>query len=245
MNESEWLSNPPLGRMLDYIEDVARERKIRLFALACCRRVECALVDDRSRSALAGLEQYIEGQLNRDDLLMLRALAKEASDAIESPLYVDGAVEGNSESAAACAVFCSTDPESASPSQQSITLSSVASAAFWARAALSDPVWRRTKSSAEAEAADAAENQMQAALLRDIFGNPFRSVSLDRAWLTTDVLALARGIYDERAFDRMPILADALQDAGCDNDDILFHCRDANQVHVRGCWVLDLILGKA
>ena len=84
----------------------------------------------------------------------------------------------------------------------------------------------------------------QIAYLRDIFGNPFRPVALNPAWLTSDVLALARGIYDERAFERMPILADALQDAGCDNADILTHCRDAKQVHVRGCWVLDLLLGK-
>jgi hypothetical protein len=84
----------------------------------------------------------------------------------------------------------------------------------------------------------------QARLLRDIFGNPFRPIALDPAWLTSDVLALARGIYDERAFDRMPILADALQDAGCDSEDVLNHCRDANQVHVRGCWVVDLVLGK-
>jgi hypothetical protein len=81
-------------------------------------------------------------------------------------------------------------------------------------------------------------------LLRDIFGDPFCPVSLRSAWLTSDVLALARGIYDERAFDRMPILADALQDAGCDNDDILNHCRDASLTHVRGCWVVDLVLGK-
>ena len=63
------------------------------------------------------------------------------------------------------------------------------------------------------------------------------------AWLTSDVVALARGIYDDRAFECMPILADALQDAGCDNPDVLHHCRDANQVHVRGCWVVDLLLG--
>src|SRR5262245_47503017 len=81
-------------------------------------------------------------------------------------------------------------------------------------------------------------------LLRDIFGNPFRPVKLKRAWLTSDVLALARGIYEDHAFDRMPILADALQDAGCDNESVLNHCRDANQVHVRGCWVVDLLLGK-
>jgi hypothetical protein len=89
-----------------------------------------------------------------------------------------------------------------------------------------------------------AELDAIAALIRDIFGNPFRPVALDPAWLTTDVLALARGIYADRVFDRMGIFADALQDAGCENEDVLFHCRAANQVHARGCWVLDLVLGK-
>jgi hypothetical protein len=81
-------------------------------------------------------------------------------------------------------------------------------------------------------------------ILRCIFGNPFRPVAFDPAWRTSDVLALAQGIYAERAFDRMPILADALQDAGCNNDDILSHCRDTGTPHARGCWVVDLILGK-
>jgi hypothetical protein len=81
-------------------------------------------------------------------------------------------------------------------------------------------------------------------VLRDIFGNPFRPVSLNPEWRTSTVVALATGIYAERAFDRMPILADALQDAGCDNDDILSHCRDTSLTHVRGCWVVDLVLGK-
>jgi hypothetical protein len=81
-------------------------------------------------------------------------------------------------------------------------------------------------------------------LLRDIFGNPFRPVTFDPEWRTTTALALAQGIYEERAFDRLPILADALQDAGCDNDDILNHLRDTTTPHVRGCWALDLVLGK-
>jgi hypothetical protein len=81
-------------------------------------------------------------------------------------------------------------------------------------------------------------------LIRDIFGNPFRPVALDPAWLTSDVVALARGVYAERAFDRMPILADALQDAGCDCEEVLNHCRDATAAHVRGCWALDLVSGK-
>ena len=69
-------------------------------------------------------------------------------------------------------------------------------------------------------------------------------MSLQPSWLTSTVVAPAAGISDEGAFDRMPILADALQDAGCDSEDILAHCRDPKQGHVRGCWVIDLVLGK-
>jgi hypothetical protein len=89
------------------------------------------------------------------------------------------------------------------------------------------------------------EQALRARLLRDIFGNPFRPVAFAPEWRTDTVLALARQMYESRDFGAMPILADALQDAGCDSDDILSHCRDANQVHVRGCWVVDLVLGKA
>ena len=88
-----------------------------------------------------------------------------------------------------------------------------------------------------------AEQQFQSMLLRDIFGNPFRPATLDPAWLTSTVVALAEGIYQERAFDRMPILADAIQDAGCDNADILSHCR-SESTPVRGCWVIDLRTGR-
>lgn len=80
--------------------------------------------------------------------------------------------------------------------------------------------------------------------LRCVAGNPFRPITFSPSWRTDTALALARQMYESREFSPMPILADALQDAGCDNDDILSHCRDANQVHVRGCWVVDLVLGK-
>jgi len=82
------------------------------------------------------------------------------------------------------------------------------------------------------------------ALLRDILGNPFRPVAFDPAWLTDTALSLARHIYESRDYSAMPILADALQDAGCDNAGILNHCR-GNGPHVRGCWVVDLVLGKS
>jgi hypothetical protein len=84
----------------------------------------------------------------------------------------------------------------------------------------------------------------QSGLIRDIFGNPFRPASCSESWRTDSAVALARQMYDSRDFGAMPILADALQDAGCDNEDILAHCRDPKQVHVRGCWVVDLVLGK-
>jgi hypothetical protein len=88
-----------------------------------------------------------------------------------------------------------------------------------------------------------AERATQAALLREIVGHPFRTAVCDSAWLTSDVLLLANGIYEGKAFDRMPILADALQDAGCENTDILDHCRGPGP-HVCGCWVVDLLLDK-
>jgi hypothetical protein len=90
------------------------------------------------------------------------------------------------------------------------------------------------------------EDRVQADLLRDIFANPFRHTTLDPGWLIRNggvVVKLAQGIYAERAFDRLPILADALEDAGCGDADILAHCRGGGE-HVRGCWVVDLLLGK-
>ena len=86
----------------------------------------------------------------------------------------------------------------------------------------------------------------QSDFLRDIFGNPFCPISLDPAWLTLNdgtVLRIAQAIYGDRGFERLPHLADALEKAGCDEADILTHCRQLGK-HVRGCWVLDLLLGR-
>ena len=87
------------------------------------------------------------------------------------------------------------------------------------------------------------KKQGVAVIIRDIFGNPFRPVAFAPAWRSDTAVSLARGMYDSRDFGAKPILADALQDAGCDNDDILSHCR-GEEAHVCGCWVVDLVLGK-
>jgi hypothetical protein len=99
-------------------------------------------------------------------------------------------------------------------------------------------------SPAEQDSQHSAERAAQTALIRDIFGNPFRPIAFSPEWRTDTVVALASQMYESRDFGAMPILADALQDAGCDSEDILTHCRDPRQVHVRGCWVVDLVLEK-
>jgi hypothetical protein len=86
-----------------------------------------------------------------------------------------------------------------------------------------------------------------AGLLRDTVGNPFRPVVLSPAvlaWNAGTVYHIAQAIYEERAFDHLPILADDLEEAGCTNPDVLNHCRQPG-LHIRGCWVVDLVLGKA
>jgi hypothetical protein len=93
---------------------------------------------------------------------------------------------------------------------------------------------------------DSAEREHVIPILRDIVGNPFHSIQIERkrlAWNSGTLPKLAQTIYTDRAFDRLPILADALLDAGCDNAAILDHCRSPGP-HVRGCWVVDLLLGK-
>lgn len=129
-------------------------------------------------------------------------------------------------------------------------------AAAAARAASASPSYDQTASAAAFAANTFAKKSgandklrkrecaVQAAILRDIFGNPFRPVRFSSSWRTDTAVALARTMYESREFGAMPILADALQDAGCDSEDVLSHCR-GTEPHVRGCWVCDLVLDKA
>ena len=90
---------------------------------------------------------------------------------------------------------------------------------------------------------DSIDPQRQVQILRDLFGNPFRPANIAPSCRPSKLVALAQGIYDNYAFDRLPVFADALEEAGCDNPEVLNHCR-APGPHVRGCWVVDLVLGK-
>jgi hypothetical protein len=90
-----------------------------------------------------------------------------------------------------------------------------------------------------------ANRDVQIELFRDLFGNPFRPITFDPSWQTSATASLAQSMYDSRDFAAMPVLADALEEAGCRQEEILGHCRGESAPHVRGCWVVDLVLGKA
>jgi hypothetical protein len=243
LTEAEWLGQPTTWQMIEFLADIGSERKLRLFAHACCQRIEHLLVDPRSQAALSALADYADAcGRGEPGLLCDEALA--AKRAIEAPLVWDNCLHTTAESHAASAVvYASHTAYVGARRTPHYGTSTVGCAANAAVVAIGSVAYRRAEIRSETEAAEGIEAAIQAALLRDIFGNPFRPVAFDPDWRTSTVTALAKQMYGSRDFSAMPILADALQDAGCDSDDILDHCRGAGP-HVRGCWVVDLVLGK-
>jgi hypothetical protein len=245
MNHAEWLSCTNPTSMLEHVLTFASNRKRRLFGCACCRRVWTSL-DAERQQGVETIERYVEGLASDDELIAVAQRNKNSGrahyehyrrllDAGATRQEIDRefavSQEGFAVNAAAELWDCSY------PFAGTYT----ANLALMKRFPLHGPV--DPKIEEEHESCRIEEAAAQAALLRDVFGDPFRGVAIKAEWKTSDVLALAQGIYAERAFDRMPILADALQDAGCYYTDILSHCRGP-EPHVRGCWVVDLILGK-
>jgi hypothetical protein len=218
VTEEDWLASCNPKAMLGHLRPKFSDRKLRLFACACCRRVLRLASDARIVGILNTLERYANGEGRERDRIDARKAAEAIHDNVNKP---QDCISSELRNAA----------------QKTLNWGS------WHPGSLAAAAvgWSDHAHFAERKSEERAE---QAPILREMVGNPFRPVALDPAWLTSDVLALARGIYDDRAFDRMPILADALQDAGCTNDDILNHCR-GDGPHVRGCWVIDLLLGKA
>jgi len=224
MTEAEWLGCDDPLEMLDFLRSRSpvSDRKERLFACGCCRRIWHLLKDPRSRDAVEAAESYVDGCF---DGLAMSAVAAEADAAI-------GDVSLMSQAAEHAAV-------AAAQASSLVHMGRAAEAAAVAAGdALSPENWLQAKWD---------EQVLQSDMLRCVFGNPFRPVSIAPVWLVWNdgtVHRVAQAIYDERAFDRMPILADALEDAGCTNQAILDHCRQPGE-HVRGCWVVDLLLGKS
>jgi hypothetical protein len=235
MTEAEWLACTNSQKMLTFLlsTDKATERQLRLFACACCRRIWHLLRDEGSSWVVVVAERRADGEASREEILAGMKQANvghiQAIDAMMS-----SGSRNQTDLRAKEAVVYTLQPDTASAVRIAITRA--AEALSSPRGGLDDPF----KCSARGLK---AEKQAQADLLRCIIGNPFRALNAEPAWFTPTVVALAQTIYAERAFDRMPILADALEDAGCTDADILSHCRGPGP-HVRGCWCLDLLLIK-
>jgi hypothetical protein len=236
MTEAQWLACRDPEAMLKFLRRKASDRKRRLFACACCRRVWDLIPDERSRSAVGLAEQFADGLTDRAALDAARVVARDAYQQFSTakgPPY-----DGHYATGACVCVVAGKAGDAVK------AWYGAASATQMRRMADSREQTPAFTSHPVMQASWETERAAQSASLRDIFGNPFRPVAVDPNWLTSTVVALAKGIYEERAFDRLPILADALQDAGCDHEDILDHCRGPGP-HARGCWVVDLVLGKA
>ncbi len=223
MTEAEWLACDDPRAMLRLLGSETSDRKLRLFFVVCCRRMWHLLIDERSRAAVEMAELIADELASEQDRIAANAAADQACRAAvlsrqDGPeMYILAA------RAAGITVY---------PKGIEAGMAFVSACRLIAR----DPTSGLGGKQAEMVACCIA--------LREIFSNPFRPVSFAPDWRTSTAISLAQGMYDSRDFTAMPILADSLQDAGCEHADILTHCRDEKQVHVRGCWVVDLVLGK-
>jgi hypothetical protein len=255
MTEAEWLNctdpNPMIRFLLgtDHPRIQAAEafpncrssdRKLRLFACACYYRIRHLLPDVRAQVAVEVAEQVADGLKSDNERRRAEAGVREPLDALEYRWRASRGPERISllpthEALALAEVILWDQAQKAAyyaASNAHLALACIANPS----AASSDSGFSRSR---------AAEERVQTALLRCIF-NPLHSVSIDPAWLTwndSTVQKLALAIYVERAFGRLPILADALEEAGCGDEELLAHCRGEGP-HVRGCWAVDLILGR-
>lgn len=218
MTEREWLECTDPQEMLEFLRGKASERKLRLFTCAYCHPIL------QENEAVQVAERFADGLATSAERKHAR---KEAVKAVNRSAGWGGINDLMAVADSAIArILC---PPGRIYRECGTLPRMVVAAVRVVNAQASDDM-----------------KQAQAMLLRDIFRNPYRPVVINPAiitWNDGTVPKIAQAIYDERAFDRMPILADALEEAGCTIPDILIHCRQPGE-HIRGCWAVDLILGK-
>jgi len=224
MTELEWMACDEAHRILAFVRGKASDRKLRLFAVGCCRRIWHLMMDERSRGAVEVAERFADGEASQDEVF-----------GNENVLNgTDMSTFSGSEFFSCNAAYNLVGLEELNYHTNEVRTNAAAAVASAGFAPDLRQEWLE---------ASRIEGVHQSDLLRCILGNPFRPITLDPAWLSSTAKQLAAAIYNDRAFDRLPILADALEDAGCTNQDILNHCRQSGE-HCRGCWVVDLLLGK-
>ncbi len=256
MTKAEWLTctdpdlmlrfllgtnHPRLQAVESFPACKTSDRKLRMFACACYHRIRHMLPLPLAQPAVEVAERVADGMLPVEELQLAETRLREPLDAIEGPWRASLGAER---------IALLPTHEALALALQVVWLQApkaawyASSNAHYAVAAMANP--GAASSDGDFGASQVAEKRVQADLVRDIFGNHFRSTAIDPTCLTWKaglIQRLAQTIYDEPAFDRLPLVATALEEAGCDNAEILAHLRGPGP-HVRGCWALDLVLGK-
>lgn len=213
VTEAEWLACSDMNRMFEFLSGRTSDRKLRLFACACFGRIWDRL-PATIRRAVEISERYASGLA---DELEWAATWTASEPPFDDPI-------------AAMIWLAGRPPTSRTGLEE----------AGWAVMAAVSLMVEPTE-----EAAWYAFLAEEAALLREVV-NPFLLAPLVHSWHSWHdglLVSMAQQMYDSRDFSDLPILADALEEAGCTNQDILAHCRSGGE-HVRGCWVVDLLIGK-
>lgn len=262
MTESEWLSSSDPATMMEVVRNdrqrvksgpgwdnyyFASDRKLRLFAVACCRQVWHLLTDERSRRAVEVAEQYADGEVT------VRVVEKACLDAISVGEIGD--------------LTMATTYLSGQPLNFSQFFADAGNERQWPDGSKSDQA-ALLREIVGNPFRSVTQFRVPAFVLPGGLESRTTVLSPFPTWNDGTVLRIAQSIYDRRAFEEMPILVDPLMEAGCDDEAILQHCRGMERCwdhpmidggcpncdekvwrplrspHVRGCWVLDLLLGK-
>jgi hypothetical protein len=264
MTEADWLSAPEPYGMLEFLRDSgkASDRKLRLFACACCRTVWDLLADPRGKTAVEAAEEFADGQMSGPQLEAVRQGVMAARAAHETTLQQRAGIvervrnwwrgytcDESEAGAAILAALMATHPDADR-------------AARWAMgSALRSPQGDRDGRRMNSLSPDSqelqfywAQRRLQAGMLRCVVGNPFQAAptieSVVRSWNGGAVVHLATAAYDNRDLPSgtldpasLAVLADALEEAGSTDAELLAHIRSPGP-HMKGCWALDVILAN-
>ncbi len=245
---AEWLACTDPLSLVNAVAGRASDRKLRLLLAACCRRPWYLIQDRRLWEALDLAERFADGLAAEGERL---AAARGVEEAVQDVLHSQ-----SSASRAFAWIGRAIGLAYMQRGDLSVRLSSAGGrygggsyTVMQGLDQIANAVAFRRSGEAPGPRLDpfaAPEREGQCQIVRDVFGDPFRPVPADDSWLTWQdgtVVKVAGAIYHSKTFDHLPVLADALEEAGCDTQDLLQHLRSPGP-HVRGCWALDLALGN-
>jgi hypothetical protein len=240
MNKDEWLAELDFTRHIQFMEAKLSARKARLLAAAFCRKIGHLHNEPHIHRAIEMAEDFADGNCSLQVLEDYRQKCRVTAIRARDTFTLTSAQPGDamkwimlSDIAWAAAYTTTTPVPVEKVAQRTAEILALGLSGESQALIVRQDMMRNTERNAEFRA-----------LVWDITGNPFRTAQLRDDWRTSTATALARAMYETRDFSPMPILADALQDAGCDNSAVLDHCRDPKGVHVRGCWVVDALLSS-